>query len=452
MPEEGRAGLANPAADAPLPDPSTLSGYVRHALAGSPAVTVARARAQAARFEVEEKRAAFWPQVTLSDEALRKGERINSSQNPNDEFDVNAFSTVELKATFSLAVVDLAASASYDASVERYLSTLAEVRRAEQDLRLRAATTFIDAAEALERFVQAGAQREFYRLRAEREAGEVAAGTLRASLQAETLAELARAESDYRIAIRDYEIRVGAFCRLVRDVACPAVPGAGFARALPRPAALGEEERAAVLTAPDIRVLEFTTRAALREVERAAAGNRPRVSLVAEAREWNQFGDDLTGSADTDTGEFGLLLEWDIYSGGRVLAETGRRRFEAEALEAELDGQIRDRTGQLEVAYAALNALWENDRMLAEVVAVRARAVELARTELAAGLIGETDLAEARLNLVEAETRRRSIRRSFVSASLARARATGALDDGATALVTLVFNDRDLARRALNAR
>ena len=90
---------------------------------------------------------------------------------------------------------------------------------------------------------------------------------------------------------------------------------------------------------------------------------------------------------------------------------------------------------------SALNALWRHDRSLNEIISLRREAVNEVSREIEAGLANDLELARANLELVRTEVLQQRTRRNYIVATVARARATGSVNDKLVALVGRILSD-----------
>jgi outer membrane protein TolC len=210
---------------------------------------------------------------------------------------------------------------------------------------------------------------------------------------------------------------------------------------------LTEAERQSITTGPEQRALRATLSAALREVERAQMQMRPTVSAYLEKTRRDRGGSLFDGSSVTDTVDLGLVVNWDFYQGHRQQAATRREMNEAFALAQELEARLREQMGELEAADAALGALWLNDIALQRVVQARSSAVAAFRAEVSAGDATRAELARAQLELVRAVVLRQATRRTFVSATVAKKRATGTISRDTVEFVSNVLSEASYAPR-----
>jgi outer membrane protein TolC len=417
------------------------------AVSTSPRVGAARSQLSAAEDQIEESRADFLPQLSLSVEGIGTEQEILSSSNPSFAGNKSSYTTLDATLTARQVLLDFAASADVARVRAEAEARAAEVAVSQQEVLDVVLGRYIDAAEALERLALAEAEIAYYRILNADETLQVAEGGFRRSQRGETLAELARAQSDYVVGLSDYSIRVDLVCRLTSAADCPLPRAVSLSRALPRPVPLTEAERQSITTGPEQRALRATLSAALREVERAQMQMRPTVSAYLEKTRRDRGGSLFDGSSVTDTVDLGLVVNWDFYQGHRQQAATRREMNEAFALAQELEARLREQMGELEAADAALGALWLNDIALQRVVQARSSAVAAFRAEVSAGDATRAELARAQLELVRAVVLRQATRRTFVSATVAKKRATGTISRDTVEFVSNVLSEASYAPR-----
>ncbi|MGO4913906.1 TolC family protein [Pseudogemmobacter sp. W21_MBD1_M6] len=425
-----------------------LFAFAASATEKSPSVTAAEMRRAASEARIEELRRAFRPQVSMAIEQTQTQQDILYSSNPSFAGNSSKYTTLDTTLTARQKVLDYAASADIASARAELVARGADLMVAQQDALDGMLRRYIGSAEALERFSLANAEVAYYTSRNQSEAQQVGEGAMRQSKRAETMAELARARSDLAVAQADYRIRVDSFCRMASDVACPLPRAVNLSRPLPRPEPLTEAERNAVANSPEQQSLKGTLSAALREVERARLELRPRVSVVAERSRRDRGGSLFDGSSLTETTDIGVLMEWDMYTSGRVKATKTRELNEALAIEHEREQRLRDQVNDLETAHAALAALWQNDQALQAVVTNRAQGLSALRLEMDAGSATEVEIGMAQMEVVRAQVLRQATRRNYVAATVARARATGALDADVVKYVANILSDGQLSTKA----
>lgn len=416
------AGVGNVSADA------DFFAFAVAAVATSPIVDNARYQFEAAKHQLREERARFRPQVGITVENSTTDQNILESSNPSFAGNQSNYATLDATLRLNQILVDLPASADIERASAIVEARASELTSAEQRVLNSVLMRYLDAAEALERVLLAEAEADYYQKANNAEIRRVDEGDKRASTRGTTVSELARARSDLAIARTDYVTRVQSFCRLSAGVECPLPRPMSINVALPRPAPLAEEEIAALESAPEFMLLDANLRAALREVDRARTRSWPVLSAYVEAAQRDRGGSLFDGSSLTETVNVGLVFDWQIIQGGGVRAAARREVNEALALDAERRQALRERTGELEAAASGLQALWQNDIALQAVTSARLRALRDSEREHSEGAISEVDLALAKLELVRAEVLRRTARRIFLEATIAREVSTGRLD------------------------
>jgi len=186
---------------------------------------------------------------------------------------------------------------------------------------------------------------------------------------------------------------------------------------------------------------------ALREVDQARMAMYPRLSLEIVAAQRDRGGSLFDGSSLTQTEDVTLQFEWDLYTSGRLRAIRDAQLNEALAVGHDYDAQLQAAVNDMRSATSALNALWQHDRSLNEVISLRRSAVNEISQEIEAGIASDLELAEANLELVRAEVLQQRTRRNYIVATIARARATGSIDDALVASVERVLSDNRYSAR-----
>lgn len=407
---------------------ASLMSFAQSSLTESPIVANARFQLEAAQQQLREERARFRPQVGLTVENLSTDQKIVGSSNPSFEGNQSTYTTLDTTLRLQQTLLDVPASADIARATAVIEVRASELTSAEQRVLKTVLTRYLESAEALERVILAEAETEYFQKVNAAETRRVDEGDMRPSTRGTTVSELARARSDLAIARADYAIRVQSLCRLSASVDCPLPRPMSLNVALPRPAPLSENEITALESAPEFQALNANLKAALREVDRARTRSWPVLSAYVEAAQRDRGGSLFDGSSLTETVNVGVVFDWQLIQGGGVRAAARREVNEALALDAERRQVLQERTGELEAAAAGLEALWQNDIALQAVMAARSRALRDAEREQSEGAVSEVELALAQLELTRAEVLRRTARRIFLGATIAREWSTGQLD------------------------
>lgn len=414
---------------------ASLERFARSAVDHSPIVATARFQFEAAQQQLREERARFRPQVGLTVEDLSTDQAIVESSNPSFAGNESSYTTLETTIRLQQTLFDAPAAASVERAAALIEARSSELVYAEQRVLNTFLTRYLDAVEALERVILAQAETEYYEKVNNVEMRRVGEGDMRASDRGATVSELSRAQSDLSIARADYAIRVRSLCRLSVDVDCPLPRPVSLNLTLPRPEPLTSEEISSLQAAPEFATLNANLTAALREVDRARTRSWPVLSTYVESSERDRGGSLFDGSSLTETVSVGVVFDWQIIQGGGVRAAARRELNEALALDAERSQAIHERAGELEAAVSGLEALWQNDLALQNVIVERARSLRASEREYSEGAVSELELALAQLELKRAEILRHSVRRTFLGATIAREWATGQLNMEMVALI-----------------
>lgn len=434
----------------PLPDrlahatinrAATLSNFAVAASQMSQRTASARRLMFAAEARVEEAVREFYPQATLTAEQIRTEQSVLESSNPSVEGDVSSYDTENVNVTVRLRLLDLQRSAAVVAARSEAAARAADLEAAEQDLLEDIVTAYVQAGEALERWRLAQAEVQFYSARAGFEKRQEVAGELRGSERSVAAAELARARSDAGIAAVDFRIRTDQMCGLGFDTACPYPASARVSVALPRPQAITQEELDSIENAPEIRAMADRVNVALREVDQARMAMYPRVTLELAAAQRDRGGSLFDGSSLSRTNDVSLQAEWDIYTSGRLRRIRDAELNEALAAGHDYEARLQAAVSDMRSATSALNALWQHDRSLNQVIALRRVALQEIERERDAGVLSDLDVEQARLDLVRAEVFQQRTRRNYIVATVARARAQGAMDQDLLNTVERVMSD-----------
>lgn len=402
--------------------------FAQQAVDQSPRVVAAQFAVDGAQARVREQRAAFLPSLALNFEREQVNQDILFSSQPSFSGNQSDFEVDTQSLNLSQTIYDASASADIDVAKEEREAAAALAEAAVQDELDQVLTLYLDGVEALERFQLADAAYDYFRALNIVQQREVEAGRLRASERADTVADLAQAETDREVAARDYASRTDAFCRAAIETACPRILGLSRDGALPEPGPLTEEERQKVRENPDIRALERSIAAAVREIDSARGQYYPRITLDIAQENVDRGGSLFDGASETETQTIALNANWALYQGGRRGAAARRERAEASELRHLREADLRDILRTLDTATDAQATLWDNDRRLDRVIDARAVALRLARQEFDAGLANAVLTAQTRYAMIDAMVAQQTARRNFLLAMIARKRATGELD------------------------
>jgi outer membrane protein TolC len=439
--------VASSMAPSQLSTYGSLTSFTTAAAQTSPSVASAQRQMMAAQARVTEAEREFYPQIALTADQVSTHQVIQESSNPSLEGDDTQYNTTNVALTANMRLLDLPMSAAIVAARSEAEAREADFEAAKQDLRQNVLTVYAEAAEAIERWRLAQAEVQYFNARAEFERTQSNAGELRASERSVSAAELARARSDASIAAADYRIRADRLCGMAYDTACPYPAAARNGASLPRPTAISQEELGRIENSPEVRAMASRVNVALREVDQARMAMYPRLSLAIAAAQRDRGGSLFDGSSLTQTEDVTLQFEWDFYTSGRLRAIRDAQLNEALAVGHEYEAQLQAAVNDMRSATSALNALWQHDRSLNEVISLRRSAVNEISQEIKAGVASDLELAEANLELVRAEVLQQRTRRNYIVATIARARATGSIVDELVASVERVLSDNRYSAR-----
>ena len=164
--------------------------------------------------------------------------------------------------------------------------------------------------------------------------------------------------------------------------------------ALPRPAPITQEELDSIANAPEIRAMAARVNVALREVDQARMAMYPRVTLELAAARRDRGGSLFDGSSMSQTKDASLLIEWDIYTSGRLRQIRDAELNEALAVGHDYEARLQTTVSDMRSATSALSALWQHDRSLNQVIALRSAALQEIERERDAGVLSDLDVEE----------------------------------------------------------
>lgn len=433
--------LASSMSPSQISSAGSLTSFAADAVVTSPYVASAKRQMMAAQARVAEAEREFYPQISLTSDEVRTHQIIKESSNPSLEGNDTRYDTSNVALTANLRLLDLSMSAAIVAARSEAEAREADFEAEKQDLLRGILDAYADAAEAIERWRLAEAEVQYFNELSGFEFTQSNAGVLRASERSASAAELARARSDKSIAAADYRIRVDRLCTMAYETLCPYPAVARNDASLPLPTKISPDELDRIEDSPEIRAMARRVNVALREVDQARMAMYPRMSLELVAAERDRTGSLFDGSSLTHTEDVTLQFEWDLFTSGRLRAIRDAQLNKALALGHDYDAQLQAKVNDMRSATSALNALWRHDRSLNEIISLRREAVNEVSREIEAGLANDLELARANLELVRTEVLQQRTRRNYIVATIARARATGSVNDKLVALVERILSD-----------
>lgn len=433
--------LASSMSPSQISPAGSLTLFAADAVVTSPNVASAKRQMMAAQARVMEAEREFYPQISLTSDETRTHQIINESSNPSLEGNDTRYDTSNVALIADLRLLDLSMSAAIVAARSEAEAREADFEAEKQDLLQGILSAYADAAESIERWRLAEAEVQYFNELYGFELTQSNAGALRASERSASAAELARARSDKSIAAADYRIRVDRLCAMAYETLCPYPGVARNDASLPLPTKISQEELDRIEGSPEIRAMARRVNVALREVDQARMAMYPRLSLELAAAERDRTGSLFDGSSLTHTEDITLRFEWDLFTSGRLRAIRDAQLNKALALDHDYDAKLQDKVDDMRSTTSALTALWKHDRSLNEIISLRSESVNEVSRELAAGLANDLELARSNLELVRAEVLQQRTRRNYMVATIARARATGSVNDELIALVERILSD-----------
>ncbi len=426
-----------------------IEAFFDQAVSTDPALSQAVNRAQSDQHLIDERRSAYLPQLQLRHDYTKTNKNILYSSQTALDGNVSSYPTDGTALVLSQKIVDVATyrgirSAQADASKSQ-----SEVDVVRQNRRVELFKTYMSGVEALERFQVAEASVRYLQERASRDAREVAAGRLRPSEHARSLAELAQARVDLQAARSDYRRINQDLCRFVAQAACPTIAALNLAEPLPPVSPMAEADaRAALEASPDLQALQAGIERQRHEAEAARAGWFPRVQAELERRRDDNGGSIFDGSSRIDTRMFRVKLQWDLFNSGGTNAALRRNLAMADALRDARETEYRESVRKLLAAEATIDNAVRKDQSMQEAAQARAEVVRLLERQVAAGTETLVRLREVQLEQVQAEVARQTARRFYLSARIDRDRVFGQVDSGAIALLARLATRPDTGERA----
>lgn len=426
-----------------------IEEFFFQAMASDPALSQAAHRAQSDQHLVDERRSAYLPQLQLRYDHTKTNKNILYSSQTALDGNVSSYPTDGTALVLSQKIVDVATyrgirSAQADASKSQ-----SEVDVVRQNRRVELLKTYMGGVEALERFQVAQASVQYLQERATRDAREVAAGRLRPSEQARSLAELAQARVDLLTARSDYRRINQDLCRFVAQASCPTIAALNLAEPLPPVSPLAEAAmRDALDASPDQQALQAGIDRQRHEAEAARAGWFPRVQAEFERRRDDNGGSIFDGSSRIDTQMFRVKLQWDLFNSGGTNAALRRNLAIADALRDAKEADYRESVRKLLAAESTLDNAVQKDQSMREAAQARAEVVRLVERQVAAGTETVVRLREVELELVQAEVARQTARRFYLSSRIDRDRVFGRVDTDTIALLARMATRLDTGLRA----
>ncbi len=399
------AAERNRAADAAaLPSPLTLEAAKEAALRGNPGLVAAAARVRAAAALVLENRAAFYPTVT----ATAAASRIHDIRTRGTDGDVDPFETYSAGVAVSWLVFDgfnrrfRTLAARYNRQATVFLRD--EARR----LLLKAVTVaYHNALLAADNMRISRQDADFNRQLTREARKRLEAG---AAARSEVLNfEIRAARADFRLLSAGEALNItrivlaellglsGAV--LPADLVFAPVGDVEGAVELPP---LGQEVTFAFSHRPDLLEIEQRIQEARAVLAATRSGFWPQVSLDAAYDESRQ-GSPAFHDKEDAASSAGIVLRWDLFSGGSTRYACRRAAEQVRAALADLDQQrirvISEVRQQLEHLRVVRSQLQLQKRIYSMTVETR----DLVRIEYLAGRASLTRLNEAQADLVRAD-------------------------------------------------
>jgi HAE1 family hydrophobic/amphiphilic exporter-1 len=156
----------------------------------------------------------------------------------------------------------------------------------------------------------------------------------------------------------------------------------------------------AVARRPDLAELRKNHQVAAELVRIAAAGNKPRLDLGADAG-WRTV--DLDGnSGEGNTWSAELLLRWPIFDGGRTRGAVARAKSDARTVGLEIEKFVDTLALETRTAVDAVREATAIVEALGGTVAQSERLLAMAEQGFALGVKTRLDVDDAQLNVIEA--------------------------------------------------
>jgi outer membrane protein len=308
-----------------------------------------------------------------------------------------------------------------------------EVRAAEQDLLLRLARAWFEAAAAADVQVHADAQRAAASLQWDqlRKASSI---DLAASPEVEeTRAKFDQAAAERIAAASELQSKLGALEEIVGPLPALAVPTLSPQYVPPSPAHDDVETWMALAEdfSPSVRAARAALDGASAEVSRQRAGHEPTLDLVGSYGINNQGEGNFPGQSGYDIHQksIGVEINIPLYQGGLVRAKVREAVALRSQAEQELQGALRQARSTAKAAWYAWNASSARHNAAAQTVKSATVALRYASVGAAREVKYQLDVLEAREKLLDAWSKLQQSRYDAVLSWMRVKAVTGQLSD-----------------------
>ena len=323
---------------------------------------------------------------------------------------------------------DWSAFQRYAQSGDEVALAMAQYRKAEQSLMLRAAQTYFDALSAADTVRLAAAEKQAFvrQLDQARTRFEVGLAAVTEIQEAQARHDLSVASeitarqqlANAREALREITGQAELALMPLREE----IPLLG-----PEPATVGPWIDAAQEHNLDLLAAMFAQEAARRGVDVARGGHLPRVGAMAEYQDADADGARFTGEIETET--LGVMVELPLFSGLATRARVNQARFLHEQREAELEGTRRGVERGVRDAFLAVESGVARVRALRQAVQSSRTALEASEVGLEVGTRTSVDVLNAQSALFSAERDYSRARYDYLLSVLALKAAAGSLGE-----------------------
>jgi outer membrane protein len=377
-----------------------LLDVYRLSLINDARMRAARSEYLAAREALPQAKGAYLPNIGLAYDHLETDQEILSAENEVFDSGKSSFPTDHYTLTLTQPIF------RYDAWVQMRQASvavkgaLAKYTAAEQELMLRAASTYLDVLAANDAlgFARAELRAVKRQLDLARKRMDVGLARVTDVHDAQARYESVRARvveaenvlDDSFEAMRETTGQSGWVLEPLREE---------IDLAAPNPADLERWMVTAQAQNLDLEAQRYAVQVAREEVARQRAGHLPTLDFVANHTRHDTGGSLFGGGSDVVTNDLILRLNMPIYAGGQVDSRVREARYRFAQATDELDAQERAVRRETRVAYLGVMSGISKTRALKEAVVAQELALRAKRRGFEAGLNSNLDVLDAERDL-----------------------------------------------------
>lgn len=400
--------------------------YITNVTRTAPDQSAARLKTEVAGYEVRENLSNFLPQVSYTYVDSRTDQLVVFTSQQLVDGNETSFDNTESYWTVSQTLLDVPKMWELQGAKVGKQRASAEAASTELGFKTDALQLYFEGQNALERVHSSRVQVEYLSARAEREKAELQAGRVTLSTYSVTLSSLAEAQAELAASKSLFASVQQQFCALNSSINCPEIKPMSLVYPTERLAVdLSEFDDLSVLRNPELVSLDLGVDRALLDTKQAASGFVPTVNFEYERRVDDKGGSEFDGSSQIEKDIYRITAVFRPFDGGRKFATLAKKRAEVEALTAEKQVREREIQSGLRRAIGNARAALAADKSLSDVVRSQQEVVDLARSQVNAGLEPLDKVLEVQAELARLQVAQHRARREFVQAVAAADEAVG---------------------------